>query len=99
MNWYCCSGHKGKFASSKVLNEMYANNLQVAALVLLSRNNFAKIERTASFLGLSFMSDSTFYRMQRLYLIPCINEWWSWQTEQLNQDFHENELVVCGDGQ
>lgn len=57
VNWYCCCGHKGKFASSKLVNEMFANNLQVAASVRLSRNNFAKIERMASFLGLSFISD------------------------------------------
>jgi len=61
---------------------MYANNLQAAASILLSGNNFTKIERMFSFLGLSFMSDSTFYRMQRLYLIPCINEWWNWQRDQ-----------------
>ena len=102
VNWYCCSGHKGKFASSKLVNEIYANNLQVAASVLLSGNNFAKTERMASFLGLSFISASTFYRMQRLYLIPCINEWWSWQREQLIQGFLENgdnAMIVCGDGQ
>ena len=43
-----------------------------------------------------------FYRMQRLYLIPCINEWWSWQREQLIQGFLENgnnAMVVCRDGQ
>lgn len=57
VNWYCCSGHKGKFASSKLVNEMFANSLQVAPSVRLSRNNFAKIERMASFLGLSFISD------------------------------------------
>lgn len=40
--------------------------------------------------------------MQRLYLIPCINEWWSWQREQLSQGFLENgnnAMVVCRDGQ
>lgn len=40
--------------------------------------------------------------MQRLYLIPCINEWWSWQREQLIQGFLENgnnAMVVCRDGQ
>ena len=63
VNWYCCSGHKGKFASSKLVNEIYANSLQVAASVLLSGNNFSKSERMASFLGLSFISDSTFCRM------------------------------------
>ena len=81
---------------------MYANKLQIAASVLLSGNNFAKTGRMASFLGLSFTSDSTIYRMQRLYLIPCIDEWWSWQREQLIQGFLENgnnAMVVCGDGQ
>ena len=78
---------------------MYANNLQVAALILLSGNNFAKIERMFSFLGLSFISDYTFYRMQRLYLIPCINEWWNWQRDQLLEEFRSAEVVVCGDGQ
>lgn len=74
-----------------------SNKLQVAASIP-SGNNFAKIEKWAKFLGLSFLSDSTFYRMQQLYLIPCINEWWSWQREQLVQEFIAKEIVVCGDG-
>ena len=36
VNWSCFSGHKGKFASSKDVEEMYANNLQVAAIVAFS---------------------------------------------------------------
>ena len=43
MNWTCPSGHKGKFASSEDLEEMFATNLQVTASVLFSGNNFAKI--------------------------------------------------------
>ena len=70
INWTCPSGHKGRFASSKDVNEMYANNLQLAGSILLSGNNFAKIEKLFSFLGLLFLSDSTFYRMQRLYFVP-----------------------------
>lgn len=78
---------------------MYTNNLQVAASILLSGNNFTKIERMCSFLGLSFISNSTFFRMQRLYLIPGINEWWNWQRDQLLEEFKNVEVVVCGDGQ
>jgi len=99
INWTCTHGHKGKFSSSKDINDMYANNLQVAASILLSGNNFSKIERMCSFLGLSFFSDSTFYGMQRLYLVPCINEWWNWQRDQLIEEFKSVEVVVCGDGQ
>ena len=66
---------------------------------MLSGNNFAKIEKLAKSLGLAFISDSTFYRMQRLYLIPAVNEWWNWQREQLLKDWVGKEVIVCGDGQ
>ena len=75
INWTCSSEHKGKFESSRDVNEMKAINLQTAASILLSGNNFAKIEKMAKFLGLSFISESTFYRLQRLYFVPAINEW------------------------
>ena len=99
IKWTCSSGHRGTFSTSRDQNEIYANNLQVAASIMLSGNNFAKVEKMANFLGLSFISESTFYRMQRLYFIPAIDEWWSWQREQLIEDFIDQEVVVCGDGQ
>lgn len=40
VNWNCPSGHQGRFSSSKDVNAMYANNLQVAAAILLSGNSF-----------------------------------------------------------
>lgn len=99
INWTCSSGHKGRFESSRDVNELKSNNLQTAASILLSGNNFAKIEKMAKFLGLSFISESTFYRLQRLYFVPAINEWWTWQQEQIFQQFCCKEVVVCGDGQ
>ena len=99
INWACPAGHKGTFTSSKDQNGIYCNNLQVAGSIMLSGNNFAKVEKMAHFLGLAFISDSTFYRMQRLYFIPAIEEWWGWQREQLLKDFRSKEVVVCGDGQ
>ena len=87
VNWNCPSGHQGRFSSSKDVNAMYANNLQVAAAILLSGNSFFKIEKMARFMGLSFFSDATFFRMQRLHLIPVVNEWWSWQREQILKEF------------
>ena len=77
LNWKCAAGHKGRFCSSKDVNEIKANNLQTAAAIMLSGNNFAKAEKMAKFSGLSFISETTFYRLQRLYFIPAINKWWS----------------------
>ena len=99
INWTCPAGHKGKFCSSRDANDMKANNLQAAAAIILSGNNFAKIEKMAKFLGLSFISETTFYRLQRLYFVPAVNEWWSWQREQIVEQFLDKEVVVCGDGQ
>ena len=60
----CQAGHIFKFASSREVNDVYANNLQAAAAILLSGNNFNKINRMAEFLGLSFLSESTFHQSQ-----------------------------------
>ena len=95
----CQAGHIFKFASSREVNDVYANNLQAAAAILLSGNNFNKINRMAEFLGLSFLSESTFYRMQRLYLFPAVEEWWGWMREELIQEFVNEKVVVGGDGQ
>ena len=95
----CVSGHHFKFCSSHDVNGIYANNLQAAASVLLSGNNFAKIERLADFYGLAFLSSSSYYRMQRLYLIPAINEWWFWMREEILDEFAGESIVVGGDGQ
>ena len=97
--WSCSNAHCGKFYSSYDCNGVRATNLQTAAAILYSGNNFSKMEQFSQFLGLSFISKSTFFRYQRLYCIPVINEWWTCQQEVIRNDLKENELVVSGDGQ
>ena len=96
VNSVCSSGHKYVFWSSHELGEgVYANSLQAAASILLSGNNFASM---AKFYDLAFRSKSTFYRYQRLYLIPEINEWWTWTRGELLKEFVGQDVVVGGDG-
>ena len=45
----CLAGHTHKFCSSHETNEVYANNLQVVTSIMVSGNQFAKIERMARF--------------------------------------------------
>ena len=99
IKWKCPAGHVGKFWSSHKVNGVLANNLQACGAVLLSGNNFAHVERFAKFLGLSFVSRSTFCRAQRVYCIPAINEWWTWQQGIINHELQGQSLVVMGDGQ
>lgn len=44
IKWACSAGHKGTFSSSKGQNGTSCNNLQAAANIMLSGNNFAKVE-------------------------------------------------------
>lgn len=99
VNCECSSGHKYRFCSSHVVNEIHFNNLQAAASIILSGSNFAKVERMAKFLCLEFLSKSTYYRFQRLYFIPEINEWWSWMRGELIREFTGRDVVLGGDGQ
>jgi hypothetical protein len=99
VNSTCSSGHTHRFCSSGQINDLYASNLQVAASIMLSGNQFGKIKRMAKFLHLEFLSQSTYYRFQRLYLIPEINGWWSWMKGELVREFSGQDLVVGGDGQ
>ena len=99
IKWKCSAGHAGKFWSSHKVNGILANNLQACAAILLSGNNFAQVKRFAKFLGLAFASSSTFCRAHRVYCIPAINEWWTWQQGIINQALQGHDVVVMGDGQ
>ena len=99
INSSCSSGHEYKFCSSHMDNGIYANNLQTAASLMLSGNNFSKIKRMADFFGLHFLSKSTYYRLQRLYLIPEIEDWWCWMRKELHKAFEGLDIILGGDGQ
>ena len=95
----CQSGHVFKFCSSHEVNLMYVNDIQVAAAVLLSGNNFGKMKRLAACMNLAFVSKSSFFRIQRLYLVPAVDEWWGWMRRQLMDEFKDEEVISGGDGQ
>ena len=98
-NISCQVGHAFRFCSSHEVNQMYVNNIQVAAAVLLSGNNFGKVKRLAESMNLAFVSKSSYFRIQRVYLLPAVDEWWGWMRDQLMDEFRGQEVVCSGDGQ
>ena len=50
------------------------------------------------FLGLKFQSQSTFYRIQRLYICPSVFELWSETRETNLADIANCPVVLAGDG-
>lgn len=73
--------------------------MQASASILFSGNNFEKIAKLADFLELSFISKTTYYRAQRIYLIPAVTKWWKWQQGEIFRGLQNEDLVVRGDGQ
>ncbi|CAH3025759.1 unnamed protein product [Porites evermanni] len=80
-------------------DSLLANDLRASASILFSGNNFEKIAKLADFLELSFISKTTYYRAQRIYLIPALTEWWKWQQGEIFRGLQNKDLVVRGDGQ
>ena len=88
-----------RFCLSHKVYLLYVSNLQIAAAVLLSGHNFGKINRLAESMNLALISKSTYFRMQRLYLLPAVNEWWEWMRKELMNEFQRQDAIVSGDGQ
>ena len=98
-NISCQAGHAFRFCSSHEVNQMYVNNIQVAAAVLLSGNNFGKIQRLTESMNLAFVSKSSYFKIKRVYLLPAVDEWWGWMSGQLMEEFRDQEVVCSGEGQ
>ena len=96
--WTCQNGHKGKWSSSEKYGGLYSNNLQFSAAVLLSGNNYSKVELMSRFLALACPSKASF-RVQKFYCIPAIEEWWQWMRSNIISLIGNLEVIVSGDGQ
>ena len=91
--------HKDKWSSSEEYDGLFTNNVQAASSTLLSGNNYSKLQLFAKFLGLGFVSESTYYRIQRLYCLPAIEEWWDWMSCSILAELKDKDTILCGDGQ
>ena len=95
----CKAGHCGEWQSSKMVRNLYVNNLLTAASLLFSGNNFTKISLFSKCMSLAFFSPPTFHQYQRKYLIPLVNSWWKDMQERMFSVLVNQPVVLAGDGQ
>ena len=76
---------------------LFTNNIKTASAVLISGNNYSKLKHYADCLGLNFITSSTFHRIQNLYCIPAIEDWWSWMRETILQQLQVQNITLSGD--
>ena len=103
VSWECSKGHTGCWASSQELGRhhgqvIYANPLLMSAGCLISGNNFDKLSLFCQFLGLGIISNSTYYRMQTLYIIPEVTRYWEQMKAEIWDILSEETVILCGDG-
>ena len=94
----CSNGHLAyKWCSQPVLNrKMHSGDLMFASALLLSGNNYTKISQFASFLKLPILKPATFHKIQRTYLVPCINNYWIDVQEEILAEYRNRDVVLLG---
>ena len=77
ISYSCIFGHNKTWHSQPVIRHIPAGNLLLSAAVLLSGSTFGKTEKFATIMRMPIPSKSEFYNIQKAYLIPVINDYWT----------------------
>jgi len=86
-----------KWCSQPVLNNrLHAGDLLTSAAILFSGNNYTKVALFAKFMHLPFVCKSTFFKLQRLYLVPVIDAYWQEVQAKVLEELADKPIVVLG---
>lgn len=78
---------------------MPAFNLLISASVFFSGSNFESIRKPVSFSGLNFVNANTFYKIQRVLVIPSVNQVFKQNIEEARAEIKTKaDLEIVGDG-
>ncbi len=95
----CTNNCSLKWYSQSTIRKMPVGNLLLAGSILFTGNQYDKMAEFASVLNLSFISRTSYYKIQDVYMFPVINKEYEMQQAALLSAFGSDELFVCGDGQ
>ena len=103
VSWACSNGHTGFWTSSKLLcqkrgQNVYVNTILLAPGVIISGNNYEKVANLFNFLGVGFVAPATFTRLQRICIIPEIEEYWKKMKNEIWSLLSSETIILCGDG-
>ena len=106
VSWSCKSydsHEKGKWASSDILcnkkgNVIYANNVTLAAAILISGNSYKKVQLMFNAAHILLTSCASYYRIQKTCAKPVITEIWGKMHELIVNACGNEAAVLCGDG-
>ncbi|XP_011664933.1 uncharacterized protein LOC100889187 isoform X2 [Strongylocentrotus purpuratus] len=97
ITWVCPEGHQRGFCSQEMSGRSHVGDMMMSSAILLSGNNFDKIQKLATFARLNFLSKTTFQQQQANYIIPAIESHWERVQKETREKHHASPVVVCGD--
>jgi len=77
-------------------NRLHAGDLLTSAAILFSGNNFTKVALLAKFMHLPLVCSSTFFKIQRNYLVPVVDAFWAVEQGKVVDELKDQELVILG---
>ena len=103
ITYQCKNGHSDilhsfKFLATKGGQKLFVSKTLLVAATLITRNIFEKINLFARCMNLSFISSTTFHRIQTFSVTPSIKELWSEMKGKIWNLFEKEVVVLCGDG-
>ena len=93
MEWHSCPNIMNKEGGS-----IPANNILQAAGILFSGNHFAKFFMFNRILNIHGISESTFYRYQKHFLVPVVDQYWLHQQADMISQLAGKLVILAGDG-
>lgn len=100
LKWMCSNKHIAhKWCSQPLFNRgLHSGDVLISASLVATGNNFQKLALFASFLKLPFLSSSSFWKIQRTYVVPSIVQIWESHQNEVLDEFRGKDLVLLGDG-
>jgi hypothetical protein len=80
------------------MNDTFVNNISMAAAIVLTGNQYNKINLFCKAIGLSCISSTTFYSVQKLYINPAVEWWLSEMQREMFKAVGKAPVIVSGDG-
>ena len=95
----CMKHHALTWNSQPTINRAAVGNLLIASSILFTGNTYTHLQNFASCFGLKFLSERVFYKHQKHYLFPVINDAWKKEEACVMEQLANQEVVnLNGDG-
>ncbi|KAG0435527.1 hypothetical protein HPB47_018430 [Ixodes persulcatus] len=94
----CPASHTRTWRSQPVFHRRPMGNISVCAATLFTGSSPTKVLRLFSLMGMQSLQKTSFFKIQRCYLVPAVTEVWLSEQATLLDKLRGRKLCLAGDG-